>query len=149
VLVDSGYRVRPGCKPAVPLADADPLDGEQRAAQQRAELGEDRAEPFPGADGDHHHRDLGVPAEERRPFPAPVRGPVDAEQRGGPVDAAAVEQVADRDERGHAVDPFLAAEVDRHLAASGRSPRASIRARSSVTSPVPLSRTASARTASM
>jgi hypothetical protein len=115
VLVDSGYRVRPGCKPAVPLADADPLDGEQRAAQQRAELGEDRAEPFPGADGDHHHRDLGVPAEERRPFPAPVRGPVDAEQRGRPGDAAPVEQVTDGHEGGHTVNALLAADVDRQL----------------------------------
>jgi hypothetical protein len=44
-----------------------------------------------------------------------VRGAVDAEQRGGAVDTAAAQQVADRDEGGPAVHPFLAAQVDRQL----------------------------------
>ena len=100
---------------AVPLADADALQGEQRAAQQRAELGQHPADLLARADRDDHHRDLGVPAEEGGPLAAAVRGAVHAEQRGGAVDAAPVQQVADRDEGGHPVDPLLAAQVDGQL----------------------------------
>ena len=45
----------------------------------------------------------------------PRRGAVNAEQDGGAGDSAAVEQVADRDERGRAVHALLAADVDRQL----------------------------------
>ena len=78
-----------------------------------------------------------------------VRGPVHAEQRGGPGDAAAVQQVADGHEGRSPVHAFLAAEVDGELrllvgparlnVTAPMSP-ASSRARSRVTSPVPVIR---------
>src|SRR6185312_8266983 len=105
----------PGHVLAVPFADTDPLQGEQRAAQQRAELGQHPADLLARADRDDHHRDLGVPAEEGGPLAAAVCGAVHAEQRGGAVDAAPVQQVADGDEGGHPVDSLLAAQVDGQL----------------------------------
>jgi hypothetical protein len=120
VLVAAGRRLRGGEALAVAFADADALEGEQRAVKQRAELGQDPADLLAWADGDDHHRDLGVPAEEGRPFAAAVRGAVDAEQCGGAVDASAVQQVADRDEGGHAVGPLLAAQVDGQLGCVGQ-----------------------------
>jgi hypothetical protein len=104
-----------GQQPSLPLADADAFEGERRARQQRAEFGQHAADSFRGADGDDHHRDLGVPDEERGPFAAAVRGAVHAEQRGGAVDAAAVQQVADRHEGRDPAGPFLAAQVDGQL----------------------------------
>ena len=83
--------------------------------QQRAELGQDPADLLTRADRDDHHRDLGIPAEEGGPLAAAVRGAVHAEQRGGAVDPAAVQQVADGDEGGHPVGPLLAAQVDGQL----------------------------------
>jgi len=44
-----------------------------------------------------------------------VRGAVDAEQGGGTVDVAAMQQVADRDEGRHPAGAFLAAQVDGQL----------------------------------
>jgi hypothetical protein len=112
VVIGAGQLGRGGEQKAVPLADANAFQGEQRALQQRAEFNQDAADPLPGADGDDHHRDLGVPAEERGPFAAAVRGAVDAEQCGGAVEAAALQQVADRDEGRHPADAVLAAQVD-------------------------------------
>ena len=44
-----------------------------------------------------------------------MRGAVDAEQGGGTVDVAAMQQVADRDEGRHPAGAFLAAQVDGQL----------------------------------
>ncbi len=115
MVIGAGQLGRGGEQGAVPLAEADAFQGKQRPLQQRAEFGQHAADPPGRADGDDHHRDLGVPAEERGPFAAAVRGAVHAEQCGGPVEAATVQQVADRDEGRHPADPFLAAQVDGQL----------------------------------
>ena len=124
VLVGGRQRGGRGEEPPVTLAHLDPFEGGQRAAQQRAQLGQHLPDPVPGPHGDHHHRHLGVAAEEPGPFPPAARRAVHAEQRGGAGHAPAVQQVTDRHEGGHPVDPFLAAEIDGELALPGQVPRA-------------------------
>ena len=115
VAVGAGQCVRSFDEFAVALAHAHPLQGDQRAAEQGAELGQHPTDPFPRAHRDDHHGDVGVRGEEPGPPALAVRGPVHAQQHGGPGHAAAVQQVTHRDERRHPIHPFLPAHVDRQL----------------------------------
>jgi len=114
-LVGAGQGGRRAQQLSVPLADPDPLQCQQRPPQQAAELGQHPADACARADGDEHHRRPGVAAEERGPLALPVRGPVDAEQRGRPGDAAPVQQVAHGHESRHPVHALLAPQVDGQL----------------------------------
>lgn len=96
----------------VAFADPDPLEGDERAFEQAAEFGEHFGDAVTGADGDDHHRDVGVAVKELRAFPVSVGGAVDAEQDGGAGEATAVQQVADRDVGGGAEHLFLPADID-------------------------------------
>ena len=115
MFVGAGQGVRGAEQLPVAFADTHPFQGEQRPAEQGAEFGQDAGDLRPGADGDDHHRDVGVSAEEPGAFPVAVRGAVNSEQCGGAGDAAAVQQVADRDEGGHPVDPLLTPDVHGQL----------------------------------
>ena len=166
VFVGARQRIGRAEELSVALADLDPFHGGQRAAEQCAEFGQHLRDAGAGAHRHDHHGHLGVAAEEPGPFPAAVGRAVHAEQCGGPVNAAAVQQVADRDEGGDPVDPLLAPEVHGELARPGRVPGQvaghgqgrlgaspasplSSRARSRVTSPVRLSSSVGPSTVSM
>ena len=64
----------------VSLAHADPLEREQGLAKQRTQVRQHRGDLFAGADGDDHHRHLGVAPEEAGPLAHSVGSAVDAEQ---------------------------------------------------------------------
>ena len=68
MLVGAGQRVRSLQQFAVTLADSDPFDRDQRTPQQSAELGQHPADLLAAADGDNHHRHVGVAVEETGAF---------------------------------------------------------------------------------
>ena len=130
--------------PAVALADAHALEGDQRLGQQRAQLGQRRGDALAGADRHDHQRHLRVGGEEARAPALAAHGAVDAQQDGGAGDAVAMQRVDDGDVRGPAAGALAAPEVDGELGLLvRRRPRAAasgMRARSRVMSPSPRQR---------
>ena len=79
MVIDPVYLLRAVDELPVKLAYTDPLQGHKRAPQETAKFGKNQADPVPGSHGNHHHRDLGVAAEERGPLAPAVGSPVDSE----------------------------------------------------------------------
>jgi hypothetical protein len=82
-----------GERPAVALANADPLERQGPLAQLRQR----RHDPLAGADRNDHHRDLSIAGEEPRAAPDAVDCAVDAEEHGRARDTVAAQRLADRD----------------------------------------------------
>ena len=117
-LLPAGGRVagpRGGERVAVTLADADPLERNERSLQHPAELGQDGGYPSAVADRDDHHRYGGVAVEEAGPLARTVRCAVHTEQDGGAGDAFAVQQRHYCPVCRLAADPLVAADVDGQL----------------------------------
>ena len=144
VAVRGGKGVRPLDELSVALAHAHPLQVISGRRSSAPSSGSTRPMLLARADRDDHHRDVGVPGEERARAARAVRGAVDAEQHGRAGHPVPVQQVADGDEGRHPADALLAADVDGQLGGLvqvlGQRDRAdlaaSIRARSRVTRPV-------------
>ena len=104
-----------GQQRTVAFAHPDSLDGEQRVAKHLAEAWHDSRDVVGATDRDDHHRHVHVAAEEARAMSLAAGSSVHSEKHRGPRNPLPVEQVADRDISGHAVDALLASDVHRQL----------------------------------
>ncbi len=115
VLVGPRKLMRLGQQFAVALADTHAFEGQQGFGQKPAQLRDDSGDLGPFADGEDHHRHIGVAAEDTSSEPAALTGAVHAEHCTRARDAATVQEVAEGDKSRGAADALLAAHVDRQF----------------------------------